>query len=142
MDQVLRKSDILPRTVHKELGTTFRTDVAGICRKWTLFSVQRIRCPGVSSKAMGEESCRYTSLQIKTQLIQFIALFFLSISSVSTEQWQLYAKNLRTIQDRTEEPVILMGQSIVLSEVKAEAPLHDEDPRNDQIIWQQYIQQI
>ena len=29
-----------------------------------------------------------------------------------------------------------MGQSIVLGEVKAEAPLHDEDPMNDQIIWQ------
>ena len=61
-------------------------------------SVQRLHCPGVSSRAKGEESCRYTSLQIKTQLIQFIALFFLSISSVSTEQWQLYAKNLRTIK--------------------------------------------
>ena len=30
-------------------------------------------------------------------------------------------------QDRTGEPVILMGQSIVLVEVKAEAPLHDEN---------------
>ena len=45
-------------------------------------------------------------------------------------------------QDRTGEPLILVGQSIVLSEVKAEAPLHDEDPMNDQIIWQQYIQQV
>ena len=45
-------------------------------------------------------------------------------------------------QDRTGQPVILMGQSIVLGEVKAETPVHDEDPRNDQIIWQQYIQQI
>ena len=38
--------------------------------------------------------------------------------------------------------MILVGQSIVLGEVKAETPVHDEDPRNDQIIWQQYIQQI
>ena len=45
-------------------------------------------------------------------------------------------------QDRTRQPVILVGQSIVLGEVKAETPVHDEDPRNDQIIWQQYIQQI
>ena len=45
-------------------------------------------------------------------------------------------------QDRTGEPVILVGQSIVLGEVKAETPLHDEDPMNDQIIWQQHIQQI
>ena len=63
-----------------------------------LLSVQRLHCSGVLSRAKGEENCLYTSLQIKTQLIQFIALFFLSISSVSTEQWQLYAQNLRTIK--------------------------------------------
>ena len=45
-------------------------------------------------------------------------------------------------QDRTGEPVILVGQSIVLGEVKAEVPLLDDDPMNDQIIWQQYIQQV
>ena len=45
-------------------------------------------------------------------------------------------------QDRTGGLVILMGHSIVLGEVKAETPLHDENPMNDQIIWQQYIQQI
>ena len=45
-------------------------------------------------------------------------------------------------QDRTGQPVILVGQSIVLGEVKAETLVHDEDPRNDQIIWQQYIQQV
>ena len=35
-----------------------------------------------------------------------------------------------------------MGQSSVLGEVKAEAPLHNENPMNDQVIWQQYIQQV
>ena len=45
-------------------------------------------------------------------------------------------------QDRTGQPVILVGQSIVLGDVKAEVTVHDEDPRNDQIIWQQYIQQV
>ena len=45
-------------------------------------------------------------------------------------------------QVRTGEFVILVGQSIVLCEVKAEAPLHDENPMNVQIIWQQYIQQV
>ena len=44
-------------------------------------------------------------------------------------------------QDTMGELVILMGQSVVLGEVKAEAPLHDENPMNDQI-WQQYIQQV
>ena len=59
-----------------------------------------------------------------------------------TEQWQLYAKNLRTVKIDRGKPVILVGQSIVLGEVKAEVLLHDEDPMNDQIIWQQYIQQV
>ena len=45
-------------------------------------------------------------------------------------------------QERSVEPEILMGQSIVLGEVKAEAPLHNENPMNYQIIWQQYIQQV
>ena len=45
-------------------------------------------------------------------------------------------------QVRTVQPVILVGQSIILGEVKAETPVHDDDPMNDQIIWQQYIQQV
>ena len=35
-------------------------------------------------------------------------------------------------QERTGQLVILVGQVLV----------HDEDPRNDQIIWQQHIQQV
>ena len=45
-------------------------------------------------------------------------------------------------QDRSGEPEILMGQSIVLGEITAEVPSQNEDSMNDQIIWQQYIQQI
>ena len=45
-------------------------------------------------------------------------------------------------QDRSGEPEIMMGQSIVLGEVKAETLLQNENPMNDQIIWQQYIQQV
>ena len=44
--------------------------------------------------------------------------------------------------DSVGEPVILEGQSIVLGEIKAEVPAHDEDPRYDQIVWQQYFQQV
>ena len=44
--------------------------------------------------------------------------------------------------DRSGEPEILMGQSIVLGDIKAEVPSQNEDSMNDQIIWQQYIQQI
>ena len=36
-------------------------------------------------------------------------------------------------QDGSGEPEILIGQSIVLGEIKAEAPLQNEDSMNDQI---------
>ena len=45
-------------------------------------------------------------------------------------------------QDGSVEPEILMGQSIILGDIKAELPLQNEDSMNDQILWQQYIQQI
>ena len=35
-----------------------------------------------------------------------------------------------------------MGQSIVLSEIKAETPLQNDDPSHHQILWQQYMEQI
>ena len=44
--------------------------------------------------------------------------------------------------DSTGEPVILEGQSIVLGEIKAEVPAHDEEPGDAQIILQQYFQQV
>ena len=61
---------------------------------------------------------------------------------MSTEQWQLYAMNTKATKDSTVQPVILVGQSIVLGEIKAEVPAHDEEPRDDQIILQQYVQQV
>ena len=45
-------------------------------------------------------------------------------------------------QDGSGEPEILMGQSIVLGEIKAEVPLQNENPMNHQILWQQYIERI
>ena len=108
----------------------------------TLFSVQRLHCPVVFSRAKGEENCLYTSLQIKTQLIQFIALI-LSVNQLSVYgAVAAVCEEFEDHQDRTGEPVILMGQSIVLGEVKAEAPVHNENPMNDQIVWQQHIQQV
>ena len=38
-----------------------------------LFSVQRLHCPGVSSKAKDTENCRYILLQTKKQLKLFFA---------------------------------------------------------------------
>ena len=45
-------------------------------------------------------------------------------------------------QDGSGERAILMGQSIVLGEIKAEFLLQNENPVNHQILWQQYIERI
>ena len=45
-------------------------------------------------------------------------------------------------QDGSREPEILIGQSIVLGEIKAEIPLQNENSLNHQILWQQYIDRI
>ena len=99
-------------------------------------------CPGVLSKSKGRGKLSIISLQIMTQLIQFIALF------ISVNQLSVYGavaavcEEFEDHQDRTGELVILMGKSIVLGEVKAETPLQNQNPMNDQIIWKQYIQQV
>ena len=45
-------------------------------------------------------------------------------------------------QDGSGEPDVLMGQSIVLGEIKAEVPLQNENSMNHQILWQQYMERI
>ena len=45
-------------------------------------------------------------------------------------------------QDRSGEPDVLVGQSIVLCEIKAEVPLQNENSSNNQILWQQYMERI
>ena len=45
-------------------------------------------------------------------------------------------------QDSTGQPVILVGESIVLGEIKAEVLAHDEEPKDAQIVLQQYFQQV
>ena len=94
----------------------------------------------LKSKGRGKSSIHFTADQDTVDTIYRI------IHSVN--QLSVYGavaaicEEFEDHQDRTGQPVILVGQSIVLGEVKAEVPVHDEDPRNDQIIWQQYIQQI
>ena len=142
LDQVLRRSGILPRTVHKEPGTTLRNRCCWNLQKVdTLFSVQRLIVQGYSQEQRrGKLSIHFAADQDTINTIYHIIL--------SVNQLSVYGavaaicEEFEDHQDRTGEPVILMGQSIVLGEVKAETPLHNENPMNDQIIWQHYIQQI
>ena len=51
-------------------------------------------------------------------------------------------EEFETHQDGSGEPDVLMGQSIVLGEIKAEIPLQNENSSNHQILWQQYMERI
>ena len=94
----------------------------------------------LKSKGRGKLSIHFAADQdtIDTIYRNILSVNQLSVYGAVTAVCEVFEDH----QDRTGEPVILVGQSIVLGEVKAEAPLHDEDPMNDQIIWQQYIQQV
>ena len=47
-----------------------------------------------------------------------------------------------SLHDRSEQPDVLMGQSIVLSEIKAEVPLENDNPAYQNLLLQQYEERI
>ena len=94
----------------------------------------------LKSKGRGKLSIHFTADQ---DTVDRIYRIILSVNQLSVcGAVAAICEEFEDHQDRTVEPVILVGQSIVLGEVKAEAPLHYENPMNDQIVWQQYIQQF
>ena len=138
-----KRSGILPRTspqgawdnIAEQMLLEFAKSGLPIFRATT-------HCPSVSPKAKGEKklSIHFTADQDTIDTIYRIIL--------SVNQLSIYGAvaaicdEYESHQDSTGQPVILVGQSIVLGEIKAEVPVHDEEPRDDQIIWQQYIQQV
>ena len=94
----------------------------------------------LKSKGKGKVSIHFAANQ---DIIDTIYPIILSVNQLSVYgAVAATCEEFEDHQDRTGELVILMGQSIVLGEVKAETPLQNESPMNDQIIWQQYIQQV
>ena len=97
------------------------------------------RC-ALKSKRRGKLSIHFAADQ---DTIDTIYRIIISVNQLSVYgAVAAICEELEGHQDRTGELVILMGQSIVLGEVKAETLLQNEDSMNDQIIWQKYIQQV
>ena len=94
----------------------------------------------LKSKGKGKVSTHFTADQDTVDTIYRIIL--------SVNQLSIYGAvaaicdEYESHHDSTGQPVILVGQSIVLGEIKAEVLAHDEEPRDDQIILQQYVQQV
>ena len=141
---VPKRSGILrKRITHKGFGITSRKRCCwNSQRADVLFSVQRLHCPEVNSEAKDTENCRYILLRIITQL----RLFFRMI--VFANQLSLYGadanmcEEFESHQDRSGQPDILMGQSIVLSEIKAEVPLEIDIPSHQNLLLQRYEERI
>ena len=126
LDQVLKRSGILQRIVHKEPGIILRSKCCWNLQKADiLLSVQRLHCPGVfsRSKGRGKLSIHFTADQ---DTIDTIFRIFISVNQLSVYgAVAAVCEEFESHQDGSGEPEILMGQSIVLSEVKAEAPLQN-----------------
>ena len=94
----------------------------------------------LKSKGKGKVSIHFTADQ---DTIDTIYRIILSVNQLSVYgAVAAICDEYESHQDGTGQPVILVGQSIFLGEIKAEVPVHDEEPRDDQIILQQYVQQV
>ena len=138
--QVPRRNGILwKRIAHKEFGITSRTrccwnsqkaDVQ-FFRATTPFS----RCK-LKSKGHGKLSIHFAADH------QTIETVFCIIASAN--QLSLYGavanmcEEFESLQDRSRQPDVLMGQSIVLSEIKAEVPLESGIPSHQNLPLQRY----
>ena len=87
-----------------------------------LFSVQQLHCPGkLKSKGHGKLSIHYCADQATIETIFRISVF--------ANQFSLYGavanmcEECESLHDRSGHPDVVMGQSIVLSEIKAEVLL-------------------
>ena len=136
--QVPKRSGILrKRIVHKEFGITSRRKCCWNSQKADVqFCVQQLHFPGVSSKAKGHGklSFHFAADHGTIETIFRIIVF--------ANQLSLYGavasmcEEFESLQDRSGQPDVLMGQSIVLSEIKAEVPLDNDIPSHQNLLLQ------
>ena len=126
LDQVLKRNGILPRTVHKEPGTTLQSKCLlefAESGHPTFRATTPLSRGNLKSKGRGKLSIHFAADQ---ETIETIYRIILSVNQLS-----VYGAAAATCeefeghQDRSGELEILMGQSIVLGEVKAETPLQN-----------------
>ena len=86
----------------------------------------------LKSKGKGKVSIHFTA---DPDTVNTIFRIILSVNQLSIYgAVAAICEEFEDHQERTGQPVIFVGQSIVFGEVKAEVLVHDEDPRNGQII--------
>ena len=92
------------------------------------FSVLRHHCPEVNSKSKGHGklSIHFAAVQetIETIFRIIVSANQLSLYGAVAEMCEEY----ETLPDSSGRPDVVMGQSIVLSAIKTEVPLENDDP--------------
>ena len=94
----------------------------------------------LKSKGHGKLSLHFAADQERIETIFRIIVF--------ANQLSLYGavanicEEYESLHDRSGQPDVLMGQSIVLSEIKAEVPLENDDPAYQNLLLQRYEERI
>ena len=113
-----------------------------IAEKMLRFSVLRPHCPEVNSEAKDMKNSRFTLQPLRQQLKLFFRIIVsanqLSLSGAVAEM----CEELETLHDRSGRPDKVMGQSIVLSAIKTEVPLENDDPAYQNLLLRQYGERI
>ena len=127
----------------RNLGQYRGEDVVGIRRKrMPDFPVLRPHCPEVNSEAKDMEklSIHFGAAQetIETLFRIIVSANQLSLYGAVAEMCEEY----ESLHDRSGRPDTVMGQSIVLSEIKTEVPLDCDDPAHQNFLLQQYEERM
>ena len=140
LDQVLKRSGILQRIVHSELGTISRKKFF-----WKGHPTFRATTP-LSRGQLKSKGHGKLSIHFAADYPTIEAVFRIIISANQLSIYGAVAaicEEFEIHQDRSGEPdVSLMGQSIVLGEIEAQIPLQNENSSNHQILWKQYMERI
>ena len=143
LDQVLKRNGILPRIVHKEPGTNIAEEMLlefAESGHPTFRATTPLSRGQLKSKGHGKLSINFAA---DGHTIETIFRIILSVNQLSVYgAVAAVCEEFENHQDGSVELVILMGQSIVLGEVKAEVPLQNENPSYHYVLWQQYIERI
>ena len=141
--QVPKRSGILwKRIAHKELGShrgqmllEFAESGCPIFRATTPLSRCKLKCKG-HGKLSIHFTADYPTIETIFRIIVFANQLSLhgAVANMCGE--------FETHQDRSGQPDVLMGQSIVLSEIKAEVPLKNDIPSHQNLLLQRYEERI
>ena len=121
------------------MGSHRGQDAVGIRRKRMSYSTPLSRC-NLKSKGHGKLSIHFTADYPTIETIFRIIVFAnqLSLYGAVAEMCEEFEAH----QDRSEKPDVLMGQSIVLSEIKAKVPLENNIPSHQNLLLQRCEERI